>query len=62
MPGPIRTLAQVPLRSGPPPSVQPGIVNAIMEVIKAVAEYPREGNLYLADLALTSFVGQGSGR
>ena len=42
--------------------VLPGIVNAIMKVIKAVAEYPREGNLYLADLALTSFVGQGSGR
>ena len=42
--------------------VQPGIVNAVMKVIKAVAEYPREGNLYLADLALTSFVGQGSGR
>lgn len=41
--------------------VQPGVVNAIMKVIKAVAEYPREGNLYLADLALTSFAGQGSG-
>ena len=39
--------------------VQPGVVKAIMKVIKAVAEYPREGNLYLADLALTSFVGQG---
>ena len=41
--------------------VQPGVVNAIMKVIKSVAEYPREGNLYLADLDLTSFVGQGSG-
>jgi len=39
--------------------VQPGVVKAIMKVIKAVAEYPREGNLYLADLALSSFVGQG---
>ena len=38
---------------------QPGVVKAIMEVIKAVAEYPREGDLYVADLALLSFVGQG---
>ena len=42
--------------------VQPGVVKAIMKVIKAVAEYPREGNLYLADLALSSFVGQGLGQ
>jgi hypothetical protein len=39
--------------------VQPGVVAAIMKVIKCVAEYPREGNLYLADTALTSFAGQG---
>jgi hypothetical protein len=35
------------------------VVAAIMKVIKCVAEYPREGNLYLADTALTSFAGQG---
>ncbi len=42
--------------------VQPGAVAAIMKVIKAVAEYPREGNLYLAELELSSFAGQGSAR
>ena len=42
--------------------VQPGVVAAIMKVIKAVAEYPREGNLYLAELELSSFAGQGSAR
>ena len=39
--------------------VQPGVVAAIMKVIKAVAEYPRDGNLHFADVTLSSFVGQG---
>ena len=39
--------------------VQLRVVKAIMKVISAVAEYPREGDLFLADLALSSFVGQG---
>ena len=39
-----------------------GIVQATMKLVKAVTEYPRKGNLYLADMALASFVGQGLGR
>ena len=39
--------------------VPPGIVAKIMETIKAVAEYPREGNLYLANVELSSFARQG---
>jgi hypothetical protein len=42
--------------------VQPGVVAAIMKVIKAVAEHTREGNLYLTELELSSFAGQGSAR
>ena len=33
--------------------VPPGTVLAIMEVVKAIAHYPREGNLYLADMVLS---------
>ena len=39
--------------------VPPGIVANIMEHIQAVAGYPREGNLYLAEVELLSFAGQG---
>jgi len=39
--------------------VPPGIVAKIMEHIQAVAEYPREGNLYLAEIELSSFARQG---
>ena len=39
--------------------VPPGIVAKIMEHVKPVAEYPREGNLYLAEVELSSFARQG---
>jgi len=39
--------------------VPPGVVAKIMEHIQAVAEYPREGNLYLAEIELSSFARQG---
>ena len=32
--------------------VAPGIVKEIMETIKAVAEYDREGNLYVGEVTL----------
>ena len=35
--------------------VPPGVVAAIMKHLEAVAEYPREGNLYLAEVELSSF-------
>ena len=35
--------------------VPPGVVAAIMKHVTAVAEYPREGNLYLAEVELSSF-------
>ena len=35
--------------------VSPGVVAAIMKHVTAVAEYPREGNLYLAEVELSSF-------
>ena len=38
--------------------VPPGIVAKIMEHTQAVAEYPREGNLYLAEIELSSFARQ----
>ena len=38
--------------------VPPGVVAKIMEHIQAVAEYPREGNLYLAEIELSSFARQ----
>ena len=38
--------------------VPPGIVAKIMEHIQAVAEYPGEGNLYLAEIELSSFARQ----
>ena len=36
--------------------VAPGIVAKIMEHIQATAEYPGEGNLYLAEIELSSFL------
>ena len=35
--------------------IQPSVVATILKVIEAVAEYPREGNLYLAEVELSSF-------
>ena len=37
--------------------VPAGTVLAIMKVVKAVANYPREGNLYLADMVLSKSFG-----
>jgi len=36
----------------------PGTVLGIMEVVKAIANYPREGNLYLADMVLSKGFGR----
>ncbi len=38
--------------------VPPGVVAKIMEHIQAVAEYRREGNLYVAEIELSSFARQ----
>ena len=38
--------------------VPPGTVLAIMKVVKAIAHYPREGNLYLADMVLSKSFGR----
>ena len=40
--------------------VAPGIVRKIMETIKAVAEYDRDGNLYVGEVTLESFRRQGA--
>ena len=37
----------------------PGIVAAILKRIKPVAEYPREGNLYVGEVVVSSFTRQG---
>ena len=42
--------------------VPPGIVKRIMQVITAVATYEREGNLYTAEMEVSSFPRQGPGR
>ena len=39
--------------------VPPGIVKAIMKKVKAVAEYKRDGGLYTAEFAASSFARQG---
>ena len=39
--------------------VAPGVVNKIMETLSAVAEYDREGNLYIGEVTLSSFRRQG---
>ncbi len=38
--------------------VPPGIVEKVMKTMKPVAKYHREGGLYLADMTISSFVGQ----
>ena len=37
----------------------PGVVEAVMEHVDAVAEYHRYGNLYLSDFTMSDFVRQG---
>ncbi len=39
--------------------VPPGVVDEILKKIKPVMEYPREGNLYVADATLSAFHRQG---
>ena len=39
--------------------VPPGVVEAVMEHVDAVAEYHRDGNLYLSDFTMSDFVRQG---
>ena len=39
--------------------VPPGIVDQIMEQVDAVAEYHRDGNLYLSDFTMSDFIRQG---
>ena len=38
--------------------VEPGIVEEIMKHMKLVAEYPREGNLYLSEFTMSGFARQ----
>ena len=42
--------------------VPPGIVDQIMEQVNAVAEYHRDGNLYLSDFTMSDFIRQGQSR
>ena len=35
--------------------VEPGVVKKMMETMKPVMEYKREGNLYLAEVNMTCF-------
>ena len=42
--------------------VPPGAVAEIIKKYKPIGEFPREGNLYLAELELSSFAGQGPAR
>ena len=39
--------------------VAPGVVKKIMETISAIAEYEREGNLYIGEMIVQSFHRQG---
>ena len=39
--------------------VQPGIVEQIMKQLTPVAEYERTGNLYVANMVMSSFPRQG---
>ena len=43
------------MRGGPP-----GTVKRIMQTISAVAEYEREGNLYIAEMMMSRFPRQGN--
>ena len=40
--------------------VAPGVVDRIMEKLKPVAEYDREGNLYIGEFSLSSFTRPGA--
>ena len=42
--------------------VAPGVVKKLMETLTAVAEYDREGNLYIGEMSLQSFHRQGPQR
>ena len=42
--------------------VPPGIVDEILKKVTPVAQYDREGGLYLADLVVSGFARQGAGR
>ena len=42
--------------------VPPGVVDEIMKRVKAVIEYDRQGGLYLAEMTMTGFTGQGATR
>ena len=39
--------------------VPPGVVEAVMKHVDTVAEYHRDGNLYLSDFTMSDFVRQG---
>ena len=39
--------------------VQPGVVEEILKQIRPIAEYKREGNLYIADMTMSAFAGPG---
>ena len=39
--------------------VPPGVINKILKKITPIAEYPREGGLYCADMTLSGFTRQG---
>ena len=41
--------------------VPPGVVAAILRRIKPVAQYPRDGNLYVGEVTMSSFPRQGLG-
>ncbi len=43
-------------------AVPPGTAKQLMKRLKPVAEYSREGNLYIADMTLSSFRGQGQSK
>ena len=40
--------------------VAPGVVDRIMEKLNPVAEYDREGNLYIGEFSLSSFARHGA--
>ena len=42
--------------------VPPGIVELLAKRLPVTAEYPREGNLYIGDMELSTFGGQGTGK
>ena len=41
--------------------VPPGVAEAVMKHVEAVAEYHRDGNLHLCDFPMSDFVRQGQG-